>query len=178
MSAVTARTDGELGPAIVTPASGVARWSGAVDDETALSGDVTGGVDGDAEVAAGAGWAAEATAVAGAGGGAGAAGSAGAAGEVVGGDGGRTATDADAEAGAGTGSGVGVGAGGAAARGGSSPSGSTYPSSSDACLIPRWTLDSSCSGVPLAPIVATVSPSPTVAPFATSIVPRWTSVTA
>ena len=63
-------------------------------------------------------------------------------------------------------------------RGGSSPSGSTYPSSSDARRIPRWTLGTDCSGVPLVPIVPTVAPSETVSPFATPIVPRWTRVTA
>ncbi|HWO81689.1 MAG TPA: hypothetical protein VNM44_14670 [Gaiella sp.] len=63
-------------------------------------------------------------------------------------------------------------------RGGSSPSGSTYPSASDATRTPRWTLGAACSGSPLDPIVATAEPSSTVSPFWTSIDPRWTSVTA
>jgi len=176
VSAVTARTGGGLAPAIVTPASGVSRRTGAPGDESTLCGDVAGELDKGSEVAVGAGCADEEGApVAGDGVGTGATAGAG---DVGGGDGGRTATGADTAAGAVTASGVGVGAGDGAALGGRSPSGSTYPSSSAACLIPRWTLGSSCSGVPLTPIVPTVSPSPTVVPFATSIVPRWTSVTA
>jgi hypothetical protein len=54
-------------------------------------------------------------------------------------------------------------------RGGSSPSGSTYPSASDATRTPRWTLGAACSGSPLDPIVATAEPSSTVSPFWTSI---------
>ena len=83
---------------------------------------------------------------------------------------------------AGTGAGAATGAAGGGAAGtvraGSNPSGSTYPSSSSARRMPRWTVGTGCSGVPLQPIVPTASPSATEAPFATSIVPRWTSVTA
>jgi hypothetical protein len=86
--------------------------------------------------------------------------------------------EAEAETTAGAEAGVGAGAGAGAGRGGSSESGSTYPSSSAARRIPRWTLGTSCSGVPLEPIVPTAAPSLTASPFATSIVPRWTSVTA
>jgi hypothetical protein len=84
--------------------------------------------------------------------------------------------------GAGTGDGLAAGAAGGGVAGsgrvGSNPSGSTYPSSSSARRMPRWTVGTACSGVPLQPIVPTVSPSVTEALFATSIVPRWTSVTA
>jgi hypothetical protein len=44
--------------------------------------------------------------------------------------------------------------------------------------MPRWTLGTACSGVPLHPIVPIDEPSSTDAPFSTAIVPRWTSVTA
>jgi hypothetical protein len=43
--------------------------------------------------------------------------------------------------------------------------------------MPRWTLGTDCSGVPLDPIVPTGEPSETVCPSATPIAPRWTSVT-
>jgi hypothetical protein len=76
------------------------------------------------------------------------------------------------------GSGSASGTGASSPRGGSNPSGSTYPSSSAALRMPRWTLGTDCSGVPLVPIVPTEAPSPTVSPFATPISPRWTSVTA
>ena len=81
-------------------------------------------------------------------------------------------------AGSGSGSASPSGTGAGSFRGGSNPSGSTYPSSSAALRMPRWTLGTDCSGVPLVPIVPTAAPSPTVSPFATPISPRWTSVTA
>ena len=43
--------------------------------------------------------------------------------------------------------------------------------------MPRWTYGSLTSGSPLGPIVATVSPSATVAPLATDTEPRCVSVT-
>ena len=82
---------------------------------------------------------------------------------------------------AGTGDGAGAAGAvgrGVVARGGRRPSGSTYPASWDATRTPRWTLATECSGSPLEPIVATDAPSSTASPFATSTVPRWTSVTA
>lgn len=84
--------------------------------------------------------------------------------------------------GAGTGAGAGVGAGagtvaGGAGRAGSNPSGSTYPSASALRRMPRWTLGTSCSGSPLAPMSPTTAPSATVSPFTTPTEPRWTSVT-
>ena len=170
-------TAGMCGRETVTPPSAAVGWTATTVGGVSLPGDAAGEVTEDAADAA-------VAATAGAvpvtdGGAAGAGACAGATtGEGAGGDGGRTVTGAGAEPGAGAASGAVDGAGAGAALGGSSPSGSTYPSSSDARRIPRWTLGPSCSGVPLTPIVPTVSPSPTVAPFAISIVPRWTSVTA
>jgi hypothetical protein len=63
-------------------------------------------------------------------------------------------------------------------RGGSNPSGSTYPSSWDATRTPMWTLGTACSGSPLEPIVATEEPSSTASPLPTPMDPRWTRVTA
>jgi hypothetical protein len=173
-SAVPVPAAGEVGPAIVTPVSGAACPTGAADDGAAPSPDVTDGLGGDAVAGVGVIDCDDGVAVGvvGTGVGTGAA-----TGGDVGGDGGRAATGSSSEVAAATGSGVATGAGAGAARGGRSPSGSTYPSSSDARRIPRWTLGSSCSGVPLRPIVPTVSPSLTAAPFATSTEPRWTRVT-
>ena len=78
---------------------------------------------------------------------------------------------------AGTGSARGSGTG-AVARAGSSPSGSTYPSSSDATRIPRWTCGSTASSSALVPILPTVSPSATIRPCSTSSEPSCASVTA
>ncbi len=86
-------------------------------------------------------------------------------------------TTAGATAGDTAGSGSGSGTGAGSPRGGSNPSGSTYPSSSAALRMPRWTLGTDCSGVPLVPIVPTGAPSETVSPLATPTAPRWTSVT-
>ncbi len=165
LSAAAGTAPGGLELSIATPACRATCWTGATAAWAALAGDVGGEL-----IAGGAvGVVTGAVGVAGAGDGA-------TADEGAGGDGGRAATGAGVATGAGSGSCVADGAG--AARGGRSPSGSRYPSSSDARRIPRWTLGTSCSGVPLAPIVPTVAPSPTVSPFAISIVPRWTSVTA
>ena len=170
--AVAVRTTDAVDPAIVIPASSAPCWAGAVADGAAASGDVPAGFPADAvDGVAGDGDAVAVTVVGGG------VGTGDETGVGDGGAGGWTATGAGARAGAATGSGAGDGAGAGAVRGGRSPSGSTYPSSSDAWRIPRWTLGSSCSGVPLMPIVPTVSPSPTEAPFATSIEPRWTRVT-
>jgi hypothetical protein len=112
---------------------------------------------------------------------AGAAGCGGAAaggGDATGGAGGATgcATGAAEADGAGVVAGPDVGTG--TARGGRRPNGSTYPSASLHRRIPRWTLGTGCSGVPLEPMAPIGSPSATTAPFSTPIVPRWTSVTA
>jgi hypothetical protein len=63
-------------------------------------------------------------------------------------------------------------------RGGSSPSGSTYPSSSLATRTPRWTCGSGVPGSMLVPMLPTVSPSATTRPRSTSSAPSCASVTA
>jgi len=90
-----------------------------------------------------------------------------------------------ATAGAGAGAGaesagaVGGAVGGSAVgRAGRSESGSTYPCSSAARRIPRWTYGVCTSGEPLGPIVPTTPPSATASPFATPAEPRCVSVTA
>ncbi len=130
-------------------AAGAGRASGATDATTGATGATT-GVAGEATGAVAAGG---------------------------GGLGCSTGTGAGDGAGDSSGSGSGVDAGGVD-RGGNRPSGSTYPSSSAVRRIPRWTVETDCSGVPLDPIVPTVAPSATESPFATPIEPRWTSVTA
>ncbi len=110
---------------------------------------------------------------------AGAAGSGGAAaggGDTTGGADGATGCTTGEADGAGVVAGPGVGTG--TARGGRRPSGSTYPSASLDRRIPRWTLGTGFSGVPLEPMAPIGSPSATTAPFSTPIVPRWTSVAA
>jgi len=62
--------------------------------------------------------------------------------------------------------------------GGSSPSGSTYPSSSLATRIPRCTCGSGVSASTLVPTLPTVSPSATTRPRSTSSAPSCASVTA
>ena len=62
-------------------------------------------------------------------------------------------------------------------RGGSSDSGSTYPSGCAAMRTPRWTYGRSHSGVPLTPARATRWPSTTTSPFPTRVSPRCVSVT-
>jgi hypothetical protein len=61
-------------------------------------------------------------------------------------------------------------------RGGSNPSGSTYPCGSLVKRAPKYTYGSVNSTAPLGPTVPTTDPSPTRAPRTTPIDPRWTSV--
>jgi hypothetical protein len=68
------------------------------------------------------------------------------------------------------------GAGADATRGGSKVSGSTYPCGSLVTRTPKYTYGSVDSTTPLGPTVPTTDPSPTSAPRATPIEPRWTSV--
>jgi hypothetical protein len=68
------------------------------------------------------------------------------------------------------------GAGADATRGGSKVSGSTYPCGSLVTRAPKYTYGSVDSTTPLGPTVPTTDPSPTSAPRATPIEPRWTSV--
>jgi hypothetical protein len=108
-------------------------------------------------------------------------GSAGVAGPLVAGAGAVTAgggTDARGAGGAGGGAGgAGLGATGGRDKTGRNRSGSTYPFGSSERRTPRWTYGTSCSTSPLAPIVATASPSATFAPRTTLVEPRWVSVT-
>jgi hypothetical protein len=69
-----------------------------------------------------------------------------------------------------------AGGGGEGTRGGSNVSGSTYPCGSLVTRVPKYTKGSVDSTTPLGPTVPTTDPSPTTAPRATPIDPRWTSV--
>ena len=95
---------------------------------------------------------------------------------IVGGGAGGGAGDGDGT-GAGGGGGSGAGACGAG-RGASRPSGSTYPSSSAAIRMPRWTCGPGVSGSTLVPTLPTVSPSATNRPRSTSSAPSCARVTA
>jgi hypothetical protein len=66
--------------------------------------------------------------------------------------------------------------GAGARRGGSKLSGSTYPCGSLVTRAPKYTYGSVRSTTPLGPTVPTTDASPTSAPRATPIDPRWTSV--
>jgi hypothetical protein len=150
---------GCVGAGVDAEAAGAPDEAGTTAASAATAGDVAAGLGVDG-CGAGAGALAVATAGAGAGAGPGA--------------GAGVGPETTTGAGAGAGGGVATGSG----RGGSRPSGSTYPSGSAATRMPRWTLGAVCSGSPLEPIVPTGDPSATVSPFATPIDPRWTSVTA
>jgi hypothetical protein len=72
---------------------------------------------------------------------------------------------------------VALGSGDAEGRSGNIVVGSTYPYSSVVLRMPRWTCGSVTPASSLGPIVPTPSPSATVAPFVTTVVPRCVSVT-
>jgi hypothetical protein len=81
--------------------------------------------------------------------------------------------------------GVSTGAGGATTCGGgavgcrtgSSPSGSTYPSGSEATRMPRWTWGCDVTASALSPTTPTSAPSATVLSRTTVVAPSWSNVT-